>query len=419
MSDLKPLFPQPIPIIGGTGEKWSGKTYFGISIKPGPRTLVYDFEQSSVSYTFAGFERIDVQKAMHAKFPNGYKPVDLWLWWIDHVRKLPAGKYDVIMVDPVTDLERGLVDWVFANPTAFGHTSSQYQKMSGVAWGDVKDFYKMVLADITAKCQTFYFTAHVGREFKGNVATEQLKARGKETLFELCSLYLWFERSPNARGERPEIPRAKVLKSRLSVGTVENDELVSRSVLPSRLPQATVKAIREYFAAPAGGRTQREDELAPEVGMTDDERLRLQVQKAEAEAVVAQSRMAAMATSSTGAGRPTSPAAPATPPAPPAATTQPPSVDVVTQPAPQPPTPAAQPTPAPAAATPPGKSAAEVLFDGFVASIADANSIDVLKGVGGNIKIAKDQKLLSTGQIADLHARYSVRKEELDPATKS
>ena len=295
----RPLWPQPIPIIGATGEKWSGKTKFGLNICPGVKTtLVYDFEQSSASYEGeyarigVPFERIDVQKEMHSIHPNGYKPIQLWQWWIAHVEKVQAGTYQVIMADTVTDLERGLADWVAANPAFFGHTAGQYSAMSGIMWGDVKDYLKMKLADITAKCQTFYFTAHLGAEFKGKSPTGEKKPKGKETLYELASLYLWFDREADKKtGNRSNIPAARVLKSRLEVAELVDGEIVSFSVLPPRIPECTPKMIRGYFANPAGKKNElAESERDRPEAMTDDERLRLEVAKAEAERDTAQAR---------------------------------------------------------------------------------------------------------------------------------
>lgn len=299
MSTTAPLWPQPIPIIGGTGEKWAGKTKFGLNICPGNETtLVYDFEQSSASfegeYRRIGvpFVRIDVQEEMHKTHPGGYKPIDLFSWWLKHVRAIPANKYRVIQVDPVTDIERGLTDWVGANPKFFGHTEGQYASMSGIMWGDVKDFQKMILADICAKCETFYFTAHIGAEFQGKQATGKKKVKGKETLYELASLFLWFDRSPDAKGVRPNEPSAAVMKARLEVAKLVDGEVQSVSVLPPRLPVATPKAIRSYFAKPAGGTVLSDGEKVKDDVMSADERLRLETAKAEAERDTAVARAA-------------------------------------------------------------------------------------------------------------------------------
>lgn len=306
-----PIWPQPIPIIGVTGKKWSGKTKFLLNICPGNRTtLVYDWEQSSASYEQeyarigAPFDRIDVQKEMlnyqddKGNFPfraNSYKPIDVFLWWRKHVLSIPAGKYQVIAVDPVTDLERGLTDWVAANPKFFGHTEGQYARASGIMWGDVKDYEKQLLADITAKCQTFGFTAHIGTEFKGGSPTGKEKAKGKETLYELATLYLWLDRDPDKNGARPNVPAAKVEKSRLEVAELKDGEVVSYSVLPPRIPHCTPKAIREYFKKPAGRGELSDAERAKEEVMSADDRLRLEVLKAEADRDAAQARAVATA----------------------------------------------------------------------------------------------------------------------------
>ena len=286
-----PLWPQSIPIIGGTGEKWAGKSKWGLNICPGVKTtLVYDFEQSCASYEDeyrrigVPFVRVDVQQEMHKLFPNGYKKIDMFVWWLKHIRnEVKAGQYRVIMVDPVTDLESGLTDWVNANPAFFGHTPAQYSSMSGIMWGDVKDYEKMILADICAKCETFYFTAHLGAEFSGKSATGKKKPKGKETLFELASLYLWFSRDPDAKGVRPNAPSAVVLKGRLETAALVNGEVVSYSVLPPRIPVATPKSIRDYFKNPAGKVGIRDEEKVKEEVMSADERLRLETAKAEAE----------------------------------------------------------------------------------------------------------------------------------------
>ncbi len=296
MSTHAPLWPQSIPIIGGTGDKGHGKTKWGLNICPGNlTTLVYDFEQSSASYEKeyarigVPFKRIDVQAEMHAAHPRGYKKVDMFVWWLKHIREVQAGQYRVIMVDPVTDLESGLTDWVNANPAFFGHTANQYSSMSGIMWGDVKDYEKMILADICAKCETFYFTAHLGAEFANKSATGKKKPKGKETLFELASLYLWFNRDADAKtGIRPNAPSATVLKGRLETAELVDGEVVSYSVLPPRIPVATPKSIRDYFKKPAGKIGLTDAEKIKEEVMSDDERLRLQTAKAEAERDTAQ-----------------------------------------------------------------------------------------------------------------------------------
>lgn len=279
------LWPQPIPILGLTGEYATGKTWFGISISPDPkRVRVYDLEMSATPYVSLGFDHVNVPKLLLEKYPKGYKPLDLWNWWLDDVSNLAPDKFDVIMVDPVTDLERGLTDWVQAHPQTFGHTPAQYTSMSGIMWGDVKDYWKSILAGrVATKCQTFVFVAHMGAEFADKKPTGDRKPKGKETLHELATLYLQMERAKDKTGGRRGIPAAIVLKSRLNHLSLTADGPVIREALPPRLPIATPKAVREYMVNPPDYTNLKDEEKAPDRVMTADERLRLEVTKAEAE----------------------------------------------------------------------------------------------------------------------------------------
>lgn len=362
------LWPKPIPIIGGTGEYESGKTLFGLTIDPGPRTIVYDLEKSSCSYVELGFERIDVLDKMQEKFPKGYKPVDLFLWWLAEIRSIPAGKYTVIDVDPITDLERGLTDWVAANPNVFGHTAGQYAKMSGIMWGDVKDYWKSILGDIATRCQTFYYTAHLGREFEGNEATKKMKVKGKSTLSELASLFLWFERKPGPNGTKPDAPSAYVRKSRLLYSKMTGGKFEMHKVLPDRLPVATPDEIRGYFSKPAGGRAPVDGEEAKDEALTADEKLIIEMRTAEAKAQV----VLAGGTAAITAGTPTLGAA--------------------------------------AEPAPPVETAAEI-YQRLVTAISDAAGLDSLKSAWAAVK-SEESKLNKT-QVESLKKQTNDRKEAL------
>lgn len=272
-----PLWPQPIEVLGLTGEFASGKTLFGLTISPGPSTLVYDMEKSSATYQSLGFERIDMPTEMLRAYPGGYKPIDTFNWWLAHVKSIPAGKFRVIMLDPVSEVETGLVDWVRANPSKFGKTAAQYVKMSGLLWGDVKEFWKSILSDIASRCETFAFTSHMTNIWRDDKPTGKRKAKGKETLMELATLYLNMERKANGKGELPAKPAAVILKSRLS--TIKFDpgtgDTTIVPTLPPRLPVATPFSIRQYMAAPPDYSKLTPEECAPDVTLTDDERAEL------------------------------------------------------------------------------------------------------------------------------------------------
>lgn len=284
---LPPLWvpDQRVEIIGLTGEYESGKTVFGLTIDPA-RTLMYDEEKSGASYLSLGFTRLDIITEVRKKHPHGFTPLQVYEWWVSHVRTIEPGRYRVIMLDTVGTVEAGLADWVNRNPKHFGHTAGQYEKMSGLFWGDVKEHWKLVLSDLASRCETFVFTTHMGNVWKGNQQTGKKKPKGKETLMELASLYLQMERLPGASGNKPAQPSAVVLKSRLAHASLDGEtgSPVVVPLLPPRLPVATPAAIRKYMLAPPDYSRLKPEELAPERGLSADERLELETAKAQAEA---------------------------------------------------------------------------------------------------------------------------------------
>lgn len=281
-NEVKPLWPIPIEVFGVTGEHESGKTTLAVTACPGPETLVYDFEKSSKPYERdLGFVRVDVPDEMQTKFGGKAKPIDVFKWWVQHVRSIPKGQYRVIVVDPASDIEQGLVDYVNANPREFGRTTAQYIKMSGLMWGDMKAYWKTILADIAARCETFFFVVHMSTVWKGDKPSKDRKAKGKATLFELASLYLKMERNK----DKSVKPSAVVLKTRLSKMAVnkETGEVDIKPILPPRLPVASCHAIRQYCLNPADFDNLKPEEHIGEAVLTDDEKLMLRADIAEAE----------------------------------------------------------------------------------------------------------------------------------------
>lgn len=287
-----------VPVMGATGPKWSGKTMLAFQLAPGlhpaghkfagkDRTQLLDCELSSASYHVPGVERVDVHQGIRKKVgQREVKPIDVYEWFIDHINKIPPGRFDVIAVDPATDLEAGLLEWVRSHPTDFGATANQFAKMPSIAIAAAKQKWKQVLIDVATRCKLFYFTAHLKAEWKGDRPTGQQVAKGYESLFEVASLYLRLEREKGREGEKPKPPSAIILKDRLSFQEfdAESGELDIISILPERLPIATAKAIRDYVRKPVGKRKKglTADEVAPDpLAMTEDERLLLQAQIAD------------------------------------------------------------------------------------------------------------------------------------------
>lgn len=287
----KPIFAKPIPVIGVTGDFESGKTRFILSLAPGPDTCIFDTEKSSDAYDEIGFKRISMADEM-IKLPqyrSGYKPIDTFQFFNSAVKRVPPGRFRVIGLDVAEDIEAGLADWVWENPDFFNHTRNQYLKASGIFWGDVKELWKQLLLDITSRCEIFAFAVHTGSVWgSDNKPTGLKRPKGKSTLMELATLFLHLERIPLADGSKPEAPAAKVLKSRLSHNKIdENGDLVTKAILPPRIPVCTVQSIRAYIAKPADYTHLTDAEKAPERVMNDDERAQLRLATANAEAEAA------------------------------------------------------------------------------------------------------------------------------------
>jgi len=285
------IWPKRIEVLGLTGEYASGKTLFGLMIDP-RNTLLYDAEKSAGSYEGLGFTRVDLPAEMLRRKPGGYKPEDLFTFWLSHVRSLPTDRYSVIGLDPVSEIESGLADYVMSHPAEFGKTAAQYARSAGLFWGDVKELWKQVLCELASRCQTFYFTAHMGAEFAGGQPIPgKRKAKGKETLMELASLYLQLQRTPDTNGLIRAEPSAIVRKSRLAEARIVNGKPQVIPLLPPRLELATPDQIREYMQSPPDYSALKSGELAPAEVLTEDDRAQIKLATAQAENETALNRL--------------------------------------------------------------------------------------------------------------------------------
>lgn len=296
--------PVEIEVFGATGEFKSGKTILGLCIAPGvhpeghafagkPRTLYLDHEKSGGTYGGTGAHRVDVPAKMLEMHPRSYTPLDVFNWFLGTIDRLQGGQFDVLVVDPVTDIEAGLVQYVRKNCADFGLTANQLEKSAGLLWGAVKDYWKQILLRLSAKVRCFYFTAHLRDEWKGNTPTGRREPKGKDTLMELASLYLWLERVPDKDGKVNDAPSALVLKERLADTSInlETGEVNVVRLMPPRLPVATVQAIRRYIACPPDYAKLKDGERVTEKEASEEELLRLRLAAAEAEQATETSRL--------------------------------------------------------------------------------------------------------------------------------
>lgn len=294
--------PLAIDNFGATGEYKSGKTLLGLSIAPGchppghkfagqPRTLYLDFEKSGGTYAGTGCKRIDVPSVMMAAGID-YTPLNVFTWFSGVVDRVEPGQHDVIMADPVTDIEGGLVEYVRKNCKQFGLSEDQVRRAGGLLWGAVKDEWKRCLLKLSTRCQTFFFTSHLRDVWQGNSPTGKREPKGKDTLMELASLYLWLERKADQDGKVPDVPSAIVLKERLSDTYMDAEgNLHIVPLMPPRIPVASVGAIRRYIACPPDYSKLREGERVKEEKPTDEELMRLRLATAEAERDTEASRL--------------------------------------------------------------------------------------------------------------------------------
>lgn len=287
-SGPQPLWPKPIPIIGLTGEFASGKSIFGLTIAPPEKTVVYDAEKSTLVYHEPSFNfcHVDCVAEMNRAGLSWENPVERWTWFKgDILQRFSTGKFLVAMIDPVKPFEDALFEYIRQVPTDFGLTANQVSKSVMLVWAAMKNAWNATLLSLSGKCETLVYTTHMANEFKGGSATGRRKPQGKETLFELATLYLEMQRKP-AQGRTPDVPSAVILKDRISNVRFVNGKHTVTPLLPPRLPQATPEAIRQYLSNPLDWKKLKDDEQVGAETMTEEERkiLELTVQESKVKA---------------------------------------------------------------------------------------------------------------------------------------
>jgi hypothetical protein len=289
----QPLWPNNIKleVLGLTGPVTSGKTMFGISIAEPSRTLVYDVEKSASSYESLGFVRIDLQDLLVKRHPKGFAPRHIYDVFKADLLSQPPGKWDVIMLDPADDMELGLVDSVKYRASEFGFSSPDtFGNSGGIFWGHVQSEWKYLLVQLASRCQTFVFTTHLRTVWTNGRPTRTMEPKGKKTLWEIPSLYLWLDRSPRKDGSVPIEPSATVLKSRLCEFRRVDGKTQKLPLLPPSIPIATPDEIRRYMVNPPDYQDLKEGERPVIDTMSEEEKLELEAQIAadKKEAAIAQ-----------------------------------------------------------------------------------------------------------------------------------
>lgn len=282
---LKPLWEGiDIPIIGVTGPKASGKTLFASTIDP-QHTLMIDCEMSSASYGSIPYKkRVDLFEALKAK---GLDPTPANAWLIVKELVETTEGIRVVCIDPWDFVQQGYVEDIEKHPERFGHTKGQYEKMSGLLWGDVKSSLHMWLGMQARRIGgSIVLINHLGLVWKDGKPTSKEKAKGLDTIYQLASLYIRMDRSPDNNGKVPEAPAGFVTevlggKSRLVHTEIKDDGTVElKPVLPPRMPVCTPAAIRNYIKSPPDYAKLKKGELAPAELMSSEQKLEIKAQMA-------------------------------------------------------------------------------------------------------------------------------------------
>ena len=277
--------PLKIPVIGLVGGKGSGKTFTGSSLLPEETTEIA-VEDSGVTYNFPFQKQYSLYRDVKTKNANGIpSPIECFKWFQD---LLPTIDTRILFVDPITDLQAGGYQYIVENCADFGLTPSQCQSSSGLVWGALKSYLKILLGRTSQRFETLIYTSHLGTVWKGGKPVPgKVKAKGVDTFYELASLVVFLSRDADPKtGKQPAAPVGLITpplgKSRLAVTKkLADGSYGGVPIFPPRIPKFTWTEIRKYVANPPNYDKLKAGEKAVEREMTEDEKLRLKAQMAE------------------------------------------------------------------------------------------------------------------------------------------
>lgn len=305
-----------IPIIGLTGPKASGKTLFASTIDP-KNTLIVDcelgsetYESGDSSYSIQYGQRVDIftELEKRGKEPT---PLEAWLLFKELVE---TTKHRVVVVDTWDFIQSGLVKWIESDPAKFGRSRNEYEKFaSATLWPDVKSWFQGWLGSQAKRIGgTIVLINHMGTIWKDGKATDKQKAKGLDVIYQVASVYLRLDRSPDNSGKVPSAPTGFITevlggKCRLvRFRKNEKGELIwSRDkdgrptqcadpILPPKIENCTPEMIRWYIQNPPDYAKLKKSELAPLEVMSDDAKLELKAKIAEDQAKAAEARLSAL-----------------------------------------------------------------------------------------------------------------------------
>ncbi len=289
--ELKPLWPNghKLGLISVSGEHESGKSLFGLTVCP-ESVCVIDTERSVESYETA-FHLKRVRKLDEIAAQTSNAVIDLnsvaglkadsisRKRCLDAVvEKIPAGRWRVIVVDVLTDVEDSFADYVEVNAGEFGYSTGQFAKMSGLKWKCVKRIEKTLLLRLMDKCECVVVARHMRDRWENGVRRNEREAKGLDSIDELSSLTVILERKTEKDGSKPGVPSALLVKSRLVHTEFVNGEVKTSPMFPPRFAKFSPADVRHYILNPPNYDKLKKGEKAEKADLTEDEKLLIQSQ---------------------------------------------------------------------------------------------------------------------------------------------
>lgn len=296
--------PLRIPVIGVAGEHGSGKSTWIATIDP-MRTCMIDAEESSVSYNLPFAKRYNLYEELGAKTQGrAFRPIQAFEWFKALVEgEIQAGQFTVVGLDPASDIEHGMVEWVKDHHAEFGLSRNQVENAGGLLWGAVNEYWKAFIGILSSKVQTFAYTVHMGSVWKGGKPVEgKRKAKGKSSLKEVTSLFMTLDRSAQLNAENQlEVPAAPTAytvdplgKARLHHTQVDpqtGEVLGIQPILPPRIVNCTPRKIREYIAQPPDWENLKPEEQLVERKLTETEQREREDERQQTELEIETARL--------------------------------------------------------------------------------------------------------------------------------
>ena len=284
-----------INTMAATGEIGSGKSLLGALIDP-MKTLVVDIESSTTTMNLPFLRQRIMFQELSVKPGAIPTAEECFLWWRDCIQEVEKDQYSVVITDPINEIQQGCYDWVSKNPDLFNRSRGAYDKMTALCWGDVKTYMELIVGMLAAKIETFFYTLHMGQRWVNGRPVEGKrgqKAKGSDVFRKMADVLFVLERPVDpATGEVSDKPTGicvpPIGKSRLVHANPVTGEVLP--ILPPAVAGLDAAKIRHYIAQPPDYKNLKSDERLPVRKISDEEKLEIQRDIAEAQQATEEAR---------------------------------------------------------------------------------------------------------------------------------